>query len=84
MKLNEYQRSRSFFDLGQSHSDFKVKCLTFGLYNQESDSGPQGPLVSYRTAFACIKVKLLKYAILFVNGLQVYRRTGNFKVLIFL
>ena len=22
MKLNEYQRSRSFFDLGQSHSDF--------------------------------------------------------------
>ena len=36
MKLSEYQRSRSFFDLGQGHSltlvkghsDFKVKCLT--------------------------------------------------------
>ena len=28
MKLNEYQRSRSFFDLGQMHSDFTVKCLT--------------------------------------------------------
>ena len=25
MKLGEYQRSRSFFDLGQRHSDFKVK-----------------------------------------------------------
>ena len=38
---------------GQGHSltlvkgnlDFKVKCLTFGLYNQVSDLGPQGPLV---------------------------------------
>ena len=28
------------------HSDFKVKCLTFGLYTQLSDSGPQGPLVA--------------------------------------
>ena len=25
MKLNEYQRSRSLFDLGQGHSDFKIK-----------------------------------------------------------
>ena len=40
MKLSEYQRSKSFFDL-----DFKVKCLTFGLYTQVSDSGPHGPLV---------------------------------------
>ena len=31
--------------LVKGHSDFKVKCLTFGLYNQVSDSGPQGPLV---------------------------------------
>ena len=30
----------------KGHSDFKVKCLTFGLYTQVSDSGPQGPLVS--------------------------------------
>ena len=52
MKLSEYQRSRSFFDLGQSHSDFKVKCLTIGLYTQVSDSGPLGPLVSWSTDFA--------------------------------
>ena len=31
--------------LVKGHSDFKVKCLTFGLYTQESDSGPLGPLV---------------------------------------
>ena len=31
--------------LVKGHSDFKVKCLTFGLYNQVSNSGPQGPLV---------------------------------------
>ena len=38
---------------GQGHSltlvkgqtDLKVKCLTFGLYTQVSDSGPLGPLV---------------------------------------
>ena len=35
-------------DLVKGHSDFKVKCLTFGLYTQVSDSGPLGPLVSYR------------------------------------
>ena len=45
MKLSEYQRSRSFFDLVKGHSYFKVKCLTFGLYTQVSDSGPLGPLV---------------------------------------
>ena len=32
-------------DLVKGHSDFKVKCLTFGLYTQVSDSGPHGPLV---------------------------------------
>ena len=26
-------------DLVKGHSDFKVKCLTFGLYTQVSDSG---------------------------------------------
>ena len=31
--------------LVKGHSDFKEKCLTFGLYTQVSDSGPQGPLV---------------------------------------
>ena len=32
-------------DLVKGQSDFKVKCLTFGLYTQVSDSGPLGPLV---------------------------------------
>ena len=32
--------------LVKGHSDFKVKCLTFGLYTQVSDSGFHGPLVS--------------------------------------
>ena len=31
--------------LVKGHSDFEVKCLTFGLYIQVSDSGPLGPLV---------------------------------------
>ena len=34
-------------DLVKGHSDFKVKCLTFGLYTQVSDSGPLGPLVLF-------------------------------------
>ena len=29
----------------KGHSDFKVKCLTFGLYIQTSDSGPRGAFV---------------------------------------
>ena len=33
--------------LVKGHSDFKVKCLTFGLYTQVSNSGPLGPLVCY-------------------------------------
>ena len=33
--------------LVKGHSDFKVKCLIFGLYTQVSDSGPQGPLVLF-------------------------------------
>ena len=31
--------------LVKGNSDFKVKCLSFGLYTQVSDSGPLGPLV---------------------------------------
>ena len=31
--------------LVKGQSDFKVKCLTVGLYTQVSDSGPLGPLV---------------------------------------
>ena len=45
MKLSEYQRSRSFFVLGQRSLRFQIKCLTFGLFTQVSDSGPHGLLV---------------------------------------
>ena len=31
MKLNEYQRSRSFFDLVKGHSDFNVKTCFFQI-----------------------------------------------------
>ena len=40
-------------DLVKGHSDFKVKCLTFGLYTQVSDSGPLGPLVLILTVRFC-------------------------------
>ena len=36
--------------LVKGHSYFKVKCLTFGLYTQVSDSGPLGPLVMFSVA----------------------------------
>ena len=45
--------------LVKGHSDFKVKCLNFGLYTQVSDSGPLGPLVYFslpkkiRLDFSC-------------------------------
>ena len=45
MKLSEYQCQGHSLTLVKGHSDFKVKCLTFGLYTQVSDSGPLGPLV---------------------------------------
>ena len=42
-------------DLVKGHSDFKVKCLTFGLYTQVSDSGPLGPLVlSFKAKFVSL------------------------------
>ena len=41
-------------DLVKCHSDFKVKCLTFGLYTQVSDSGPLGPLVYFSTKRNCL------------------------------
>ena len=41
--------------LVKCHSDFKVQCLTFGLYTQVSDSGPLGPLViAWHVATACL------------------------------
>ena len=44
--------------LVKGHSDFKVKCLTFGLYTQVSDSGPQGPLVCCSMGGCCREVAL--------------------------
>ena len=45
MKLSEYQRSRSFFDLGERSLRFQSQMFDFGLYTQVSDSGPHCPLV---------------------------------------
>ena len=43
----------------KGHSDFKVKCLTFGLYTQVSNSGPLGPLVLTVGTFNLKKKSLL-------------------------
>ena len=45
-------------DLVKGHSDFKVKCLTFGLYTQVSDSGPLGPLVTLIYPFSSFSLSL--------------------------
>ena len=52
--------------LVKGHSDFKVKCLTFGLYTQVSDSGPLGPLV----LFCIIPTALRKAKIAYNFGLS--------------
>ena len=44
-KVNLLKGQGHSLTLVKGHSDFKVKCLTFGLYTQVSDSGPLGPLV---------------------------------------
>ena len=44
MKLSIKGQGHSL-TLVKGHSDLKVKCLTFGLYTQVSNSGPHGPLV---------------------------------------
>ena len=44
MKLSIKGQGHSL-TLVKGHSDFKVKCLTFGLYTKVSNSGPHGPLV---------------------------------------
>ena len=47
-------------ELVKGHSDFKVKCLTFGLYTQVSDSGPLGPLVCcFFVLFLCYGLRCL-------------------------
>ena len=50
MKLSEVEGQGHSLTLVKGHSDFKVKCLTFGLYTQVSDSGPLGPLVQFSAA----------------------------------
>ena len=56
-------------ELVKGHSDFKVKCLTFGLYTQVSDSGPLGPLVyhiwAWRPCWSCDPTHLYKFSFLF-------------------
>ena len=52
-------------DLVKGHSDVKVKCLTFGLYTQVSDSGPLGPLVYADRAMGPFRVKMSNMLLLF-------------------
>ena len=48
--------------LVKGHSDFKVKCLSFGLYTQVSDSGPLGPLVILLYPFSPLSPSLWETA----------------------
>ena len=62
--------------LVRGHSDFKVKCLTFGLYTQVSDSGPQGPLVPnlhrnvIETCISCLDFDDLNPIGMFIGALS--------------
>ena len=56
--------------LVKGHSDFKVKCLTFGLYTQVSDSGPLGPLVSKTIEQIAVKFHMKHYQ---MPGFQNYK-----------
>ena len=56
--------------LVKGHSDFKVKCLTFGLYIQVSNSGPQGPLVH--------NLELQNAGLLMLKGIYIKKIKGNF------
>ena len=67
--------------LVRGHSDFKVKCLTFGLYTHVSDSGPIGPLVSivltskgdelYKLLVALIQILLILVCSMYLQNLLV-------------
>ena len=61
-------------DLVKGHSDFKVKCLTFGLYTQVSDSGPLGPLV-FSNCAACVTASCITicFILFVVTSSQSYR-----------
>ena len=59
MKLSIKGQGHSL-TLVKGHSDFKVKCLTFGLYTQVSNSGPHGPLVKLETQFKEASKKALQ------------------------
>ena len=60
MKLNEYQRSRSFFDLGQRSFRFQSKMSDFGLFTQMSDSGPHGPLVLFFSVLTVLGSRIFR------------------------
>ena len=55
MKLSIKGQGHSL-TLVKGHSDFKVKCLTFGLYTQVSNSGPHGPLVMCVNLFIQVSI----------------------------
>ena len=58
MKLSEYQRSRSLFDLGQR--SLRNQSLMFnGLYTQVRDSGPFGPLVLSNSLTRELKIRVV-------------------------
>ena len=76
MKLSIKGQGHSLI-LVKGHSDFKVKCLTFGLYTQVSDSGPPGPLVKISDGVSsgqsCTQIKPyipMKFSHTLTNGLQ--------------
>ena len=55
-------------DLVKGHSDFKVKCLTFGLYTQVSDSGPLGPLVLIIPVLRILMEGKLSSDVFYISG----------------
>ena len=66
--------------LVKGHSDFKVKCLTFGLYTQVSNSGPLGPLVECsRIKSNEIKIKSI-YMYIVINNSNIPEYIANHSV----
>ena len=58
MKLSEYQRSTSSFDLGQRSLRFQSYMFDFGLYTQVSDSGPWALLFKFALKYVLSLVSL--------------------------
>ena len=69
MKLSIKAQGHSL-TLVKGHSDFKVKCLTFGLYTQVSNSGPHGPLVQCKQGSAVYSLSLSPFYWLGINNFE--------------